>query len=267
MMEQLGLLEVLLPKLSTHLRATTSADGNPENTADRAKSGRSRPLNRPRRGALATADTGVPLRRYASNDRGWCGRGSSPGLGRISARTRFLARRSDHMRLLLEAATHMMTQSRLARRIVRRPYYPEARHFFELIAPTYDLEVTAFDRFLAEARDYPGRHRRPVSGGEVQTHAGAALGAGTPNGGTSSSSAPSTSGAPGRRRRRRRGGRRRRPSSDVATIVLTDAISSPNGGSDTDGPVIAEQSLPAAPTTGEESAHGDQGRGGLPGPR
>ena len=267
MMEQLGLLEVLLPKLSTHLRATTSADGNPENTAtalNLAALGRSIDRGEEPSRPLTLACLFADMHRMTV-----VGAAEAHRLDLVEfLRERGFSRAdSDHMRLLLEAATHMMTQSRLARRIVRRPYYPEARHFFELIAPTYDLEVTAFDRFLAEARDYPGRHRRPVSGGEVQTHAGAALGAGTPNGGTSSSSAPSTSGAPGRRRRRRRGGRRRRPSSDVATIVLTDAISSPNGGSDTDGPVIAEQSLPAAPTTGEESAHGDQGRGGLPGPR
>jgi len=157
------------------------------------------------------------------------------------------------MRLLLEAATHMMTRSRLARRIVRRPYYPEARRFFELIAPTYDLEVGAFDRFLAETRDHPPRHRRAPSA-EAGQVAASASGA-PPEGG------PAVSGPPGRRRRRHRGGRRRRRPSgnainDSTMIVLTEAMSSPNVGNDAD--VNATESLAAAPSISDDAPPGDR---------
>ena len=103
---------------------------------------------------------------------------------------------TDHMRLLLEAATHMRLRTRLARRIVRRPYYGQARQFFELIAPTYHVEVEAFDRFLAEVRDQPPRHRRTVS-------------AITPGTAHRELAAASSSAPPGRRRRRRGGAVRR----------------------------------------------------------
>src|SRR5260221_5702365 len=120
---------------------------------------------------------------------------------------------TDHMRLLLEAATHMRMRTRIARRIVRRPYYPEARRLFELIAPTYDVEVEAFDRFLAEGRDQP-RHHHHIS-------------ATTSGGADRNLDATATSAQPGRHRRRRRGGRRRRRSNGTPGQILIDSIAPP----------------------------------------
>jgi hypothetical protein len=143
------------------------------------------------------------------------------------------------MRLLLEAATHMMTRSRLSRRIVRRPYYPEARRFFELIAPTYEVEVDAFDRFLAEARDHQPRHRRPVSAIAPTAVATDAVTIG-------SISRDTTMPAPGRRRRRRRGGRRRR-GPDVSATVASGEEASP----------ADESILSSAVVSSEESSQGN----------
>src|SRR6202035_253774 len=98
----------------------------------------------------------------------------------------------------------------------------------------------------AEARDHPAR-RRPAQSADV-AHANAAdLGSAPANGRASQPGRPGTS---GRRRRRRRGGRRGRPPEDSATIILTEAMAAPNGGSDADASVSAEQSAPAAPSAG-----------------
>jgi poly(A) polymerase len=266
MMEQLGLLEVLLPKLSAHLRATASADGDPENTAtarNLAALGRSIDNGEEPSRPLILACLFADMHRTTV-----AGAGENHRLDLVEfLRERGFSRAdTDHMRLLLEAATHMMTQSRLARRLVRRPYYPEARHFFELIAPTYDLEVAAFDRFLADVRDHPGRHRRPMSAGLIQANDGLGPGAVIRNGGTSISGVSS---APGRRRRRRRGGRRRRPSGDATgdttTIILTDVMSLP-GESASDATLVAEEPVPVVPANGDESALVAQRRARLPGP-
>jgi poly(A) polymerase len=262
MMEQLGLLEVLLPKLSDHLRAA-SAEGNPEITAtarNLAALGRSIDNGEEPSRPLVLACLYADMHRTTVANAGEAHR---QDLVEFLRERGFSRADTDHMRLLLEAATHMMTQSRLARRIVRRPYYPEARHFFELIAPTYVLEVAAFDRFLAQSSDHQPRHRRAQSADAAHASAGAALGAARPEGGSSQLGLPSTPG----HRRRHRGGRRRRSSRNAATIVLTEAMSSPNGGSDADASVNADQSSPAAPFSGDESAHGAQGSDGPSGHR
>jgi hypothetical protein len=147
------------------------------------------------------------------------------------------------MRLLLEAATHMILQSRLARRIVRRPYYSEARRFFELIAPTYDVEVAAFDRFLAQVSDHPPRHRRAQSAELADAPVPVAHHVAPPDNTSSATVAPS------RRRRRHRGGRRRSGRGSAA-IVLTEAMSSPNGESDADAKVNVETLVEEPKTSG-----------------
>jgi poly(A) polymerase len=258
MMEELGLLDVLLPKLSAHLRAAASADGNLENTAaarNLVALGRSIDNGEEPSRPLVLACLFADLHRTTVANAGEAHRLE---LVEFLREQGFSRADTDHMRLLLEAVTHMITQSRLARRIVRRPYYPAARQLFELIAPTYDFEVAAFDRFLAESRDHPARHRHPASAEVPDAIGGAGFGASTRNGEAS---------APGRRRRRHRGGRRRRSLGDSATIVLTEAMSSPNGDTDTGANAIVEKSLPAALSTGEDSVHSAQAPDRWPGPR
>ncbi len=251
LMQELGLLEILLPKLSVHLRATAPDDGNlaiAATTRNLAALGRSIENGVEPSRPLVLACVFADMHRTTVANAGEAHRLELVDFLRERG---FSRADTDHMRLLLEAATHMMTRSRLARRIVRRPYYPEARHFFELIAPTYDLEVAAFDRFLDETRDHPPRHRRAPSAEAGHT-------AGSPG-----ASGSSISGPPVRRRRRHRGGRRRRPS---ATSVLTAAISSPDGGNDAG--VNANESLPATPAaTADDSAPDERGADRLPGHR
>ena len=44
---------------------------------------------------------------------------------------------TERMRLILEAFENIATPSRRTRRLMRRPYFPDARQFFEMMAPTY----------------------------------------------------------------------------------------------------------------------------------
>jgi hypothetical protein len=95
---------------------------------------------------------------------------------------------------LLDALGHMITPSKITRRIARRPYFPQARLLFDLLAAVMGADAVALDRFLSTPVEHAGgrggrRLRRHAAG----PHAGAAADNGS-----------------GRRpRRRRRGGRRR----------------------------------------------------------
>jgi poly(A) polymerase len=244
LMEELGVLEVLLPKLSAHMRSTASAEGIAESTAtarNLAAVGRLIDAGHEPSRPLVLACLFADMHRTTVADAGEAHR---QALVEFLRERGFSRADTDHMRLLLEAATHMVTQSRLARRIVRRPYYPEARRFFELIAPTYDLEVAAFDRFLAQASDHPPRHRRAQSA--EMAHARAPV----PHDVAPPDNASSATVAPSRRRRRNRGGRRRRSGRGSTAIVLTEAMSSPNGESDADASVTVETLVEEPKTSG-----------------
>jgi len=239
LMEQLGLLEVLLPKLSAHLRESADiAQRDLENTAtarNLAALGNvlengdepSRPL------ILACLFADFHHVAIAN-----AGEAQRLTLVEFLRERGFSRADTDHMRLLLEAAAHMRMRTRLARRIARRPYYGQARQFFELVAPTYNVEVEAFDRFLAEARDQPPRHRLLVS-------------ATTPGSAVRERDAAAASAPPGHHRRRRRGGRRRRRSNGSAEQILSDSTaapdeeSSPERSSMDDGPAGVNQALQA----------------------
>ena len=219
LMEQLGLLEVLLPKLSEHLRGRTEvADDGLENTPTARNLAALGNLiengdEPPRPLILACLFADVHHVAIAS-----AGEAKRLMLVEFLRERGFSRADTDHMRLLLEAATHMRMRTRVARRIVRRPYYEQARQFFELIAPTYSVDVEAFDRFLAEGRDQP-RHRHH---GSTNTPSGTA--------GELNPAAP----APRGRHRRRRGGRRRRRSNGSAARIPSHATPSPDADSQPD---------------------------------
>ena len=253
LMQELGLLEILLPKLSAHLRATAPADSNLANAAttrNLAALGRSIENGVEPSRPLVLACVFADMHRAAVANAGEAHR---LDLVEFLRERGFSRADTDHMRLLLEAATHMSLRSRLARRVVRRPYYPEARNFFELIAPTYELEVAAFDRFLADNRDHPSRYRHARA---AEAAAAVAIpGAAAPSNRGALPSAPpgSGSGGPPGRRRHRGGRRRRRPSAktpgELATVVLPAAISPPDGSDD--AAVVASESSPTPPVAAE----------------
>jgi poly(A) polymerase len=246
-MEQLGLLEVLLPMLSEHLRATAAAAGSLENSATARNLAALGPMiesgdepSRPLIMACLFAD--LHRTRVANG-----GEDHRLDVVEFLRQRGFSRTDTDQMRLLLEAATHMMTRSRLARRLVRRPYYPEARRLFELIAPTYDVEVEAFDRFLAETPNQAPRYRRPLPAvltGSVNRENGAGPSSGT----------GALANKPVRRRRRHRGGRRRRSGSNGSPAEVTEQTSSPAGDFESAAVATSVESIPAGGAMGDNTA-------------
>jgi poly(A) polymerase len=246
-MEQLGLLEVLLPMLSEHLRATAAVAGSLENTATARNLAALGPMiesgDEPSRPLIMACLFADLHRTTVANG------GEDHRLDVVeSLRQRGFSRTdTDQMRLLLEAAMHMMTRSRLSRRLVRRPYYPEARRFFELIAPTYDVEVEAFDRFLAETPNQVPRYRRPLPA--VTT---SAVNRENGDGPGSTDGAPANK--PVRRRRRHRGGRRRHFGSNGSSSAAPDQTSSPADEFERAAVSSSVESIPAGGTIGDNAA-------------
>jgi hypothetical protein len=163
LMEELGILDFLLPFLSAHLRSTelenTATVQNLalmgqaiEQSASFSRSltlacvyadfylARMRDLAPPQRFALVEA---LRARGFAKVD-------------------------TEHMRLLLEAALHLAARSQALRRLARRPYFAEARSLFELIVPTTGADPASIDSLLAppaiQAARPPRRRRRRRSG-------------------------------------------------------------------------------------------------------
>lgn len=189
LLEQLGLLDALLPAISEHLKA--SQTGLAETLTVRTLAGLGEIIakgNEPSRAFLLSclyADVylrpirkGAPPHRFDLVD-------ALRGRGFSRADT-------EHMRLLLEALPHMLRPSRLTRRLSKRPYFAEARELLELIAPIHGETTGRLDHFLAQT----SQEQRPVS--NVQASAQ------DPHNGDKSVPARRP-----RRRLRRRGGRRR----------------------------------------------------------
>ncbi len=70
-------------------------------------------------------------------------------LGELRARG-FARGDTEQMRLLLEAFANLASPTRRTRRLMRRPYFPDARMFFEMTAPTYSIDSRRTIRFLAD---------------------------------------------------------------------------------------------------------------------
>jgi len=225
LMEQLGLLEVLLPEISAHLKrgaAAVRALDEAPTVRNLAALGRLIGAGaEPSRGLVmavlfADLNRGTPLRAEPAS--------RSQLLDQLRARG-FSRADTDQMRLLLEAAAHLTAHSRVARRLVRRPYFAEVRTLLEMIAPTYGIDLGAIDRFLAGPPSSGGRNRGgargsaeaaggidPASSGDpiVIGDSIAPAGDSIRDGFSGASAAGGSDPAPNRRRRRRRGGRRRR---------------------------------------------------------
>ena len=89
-------------------------------------------------------------------------------LGELRARG-FARGDTEQMRLILEAFANLAAPTRRTRRLMRRPYFPDARLFFEMMAPTYSIDSTRTLRFLA---DPDGFQRESAPAGAIQCAAG-----------------------------------------------------------------------------------------------
>jgi poly(A) polymerase len=184
LMERLGLLEVLLEPLSSHLRSTIPSGRElDEAPAVRhlAALGAAIAANgdQPRPMVLACMFASLYLERARES-----------GADQRAALIHFLHSRGfargecEQMRLLLDSLVHMAGLSRHIRRIARRPYYGEARRLLEFVAPINGVGVAEVDSFLAELNENNGMPRRRLA---VEDQNGSR-----------------------RRRKRRRGGKRHR---------------------------------------------------------
>lgn len=198
LLEQLGLLPAMLPGISEHLQSSGASLAETPTVRNLAALGTTfADGNQPSRGfvlACLFADLHLEAARNGASARHSELVDTLRGSGFSRADT-------EHMRLLLDALPHMIRPSRITRRMSRRPYFPEARTLFALIAPARGADTGPLDRFLAgTARPHhPALHPHHAAPG---------------------SAAGETPALP-RRRRRRRGGRRRHRRSAPAQVMET----------------------------------------------
>ncbi len=174
LMEELGLLEVVLPQLSAHMRsrpAPLEATRTVRNLAALSRHNTDRnPLSHALTLAALFLDQEMERKQRAEGRR-------DGEVGLIDdLRARGFARGdTEHMRLLIEAFPRMLEPGRKTRSLIRRPYFAQARMLYELAAPHYTEDPGVLDRFLAdpdnylsslsgsgsaETRPVPSQHRR-----------------------------------------------------------------------------------------------------------
>lgn len=179
LMEELGLLEYVIPILSAHLKSRGAMLAEQPTVRNMAALGR----------AVASGfapDHSIVLAAlmldFYRDERRRPSERRVDLLGKLRARG-FARGDTEQMRLILEAFGNLAAPTRRTRRLIRRPYFPDARMFFEMTAPTYSIDPTGMLRFLASPDSFgPGSLDR---GGAAEP--------------------------PGGARRRRRRHRRRRP--------------------------------------------------------
>jgi hypothetical protein len=206
LMEELGLLEQLMPSLSAHLKAEARPLKDARTTRNLAALGEtiSTGITAPHEVVLAAMFLDMQT---AGNPSQYV----PPHLGAIRGGTQFdlvgeLRKRgfaradTDFMRLIIEAFPHLTRPSRRTRKLMRRPYFENARRLFEIVAGTYAADASMLARFLADPQAYL----------EVRTNIPA----------VDASRAP---------RRRRRRGRRRPPWEQRANLAAGAEDPSSNG--------------------------------------
>jgi hypothetical protein len=155
-MEELGLLEQLMPWLSAHLKAEARPLIDTRTTRNLAALGEtiSTGASPPHEVVLAAMFLDMMT---AGNPRDYI----PPQLTAIrngrqfdlvgELRKRGFARAdTDFMRLIVEAFPNLMRPSRRTRKLIRRPYFENARRLFEIVGATYSADVTMLTRFLAD---------------------------------------------------------------------------------------------------------------------
>jgi poly(A) polymerase len=221
LMEQLGLLEYVIPILSTHLKSRDATLAEQPAVRNMAALGRAIAsgfapdhsivlaalmldlYREQHRGPRGGADRAGGDRAGAEHGGGERNNGAARVdlLGALRARG-FARGDTEQMRLVLEAFANLAAPTRRTRRLMRRPYFPDARMFFEMSAPTYSIDPTRTLRFLADP-DAFSASPAPADG------------------------TPPTPGGGHRRRRHRR--RRSRRGPGAATVAQTAPSNDTNG--------------------------------------
>ncbi|HVN28350.1 MAG TPA: polynucleotide adenylyltransferase PcnB [Candidatus Binataceae bacterium] len=217
MMQELGLLEPLLPFLSEHLKSTACDDRAAPTLTNLAA------LGRALAGGLAPDRPTILAAMFLDLTRAQAEASEEARLDLLGVlRARGFARGdTENMRLLLDAFALLVTPNRRTRRLLRRPYFHDARRLFEMCAPTYEIDETPLRRFII---DPDSILQRPQASPE---------------------------GAPGSRRRRRRRRRRHRGPAQAHPMLERSAASQSdiNGGASPNGAshhASAESSIAAS---------------------
>lgn len=169
LMEELGLLEQLMPWVSTHLKNEARPLEDSRTIRNLAA------LGKAIAGGLApdheTMLATIFLDLYLSAAPVPNGAHRVDLLGELRQRG-FARGDTETMRLMLDAYQHLSNPSRRTRRLLARPYFDDARLFFELTAPNYQIDHSKLTRFLQDPESYlqgrtpppstvqPGRRRR-----------------------------------------------------------------------------------------------------------
>ncbi len=161
MMERVGLLDYILPTLSQHLkRHVQELEAAPTIRAIGALGQAIEAGFEPSRGfLLACLLADMHLSRLANRDAyhlaGLCSELRVRGFSRGD---------TELLGSLLQALEHLLKPSRITRRLMRRPYFAQARRLFELLAPIFGADPARLDHFLEQT------DRRPASRIESATN-------------------------------------------------------------------------------------------------
>ena len=188
--EELGLLEYLIPILSAHLKSRGGTLAEQPAVRNMAALGRAIASGFAPEHSIVLA--ALMLDFYRAGDRGGGEHRRADLLGALRARG-FARGDTEQMRLILDSFENLASPTRRTRRLMRRPYFPDARMFFEMTAPTYSIDPTRTIRFLADPDSFGSS---PAPGGAEPRPYGAPSHAGA--------DAHPPAGAGRRRRRRRR---------------------------------------------------------------
>jgi poly(A) polymerase len=201
---EFGLLDALLPDLGDHLRAESAEPGGLRTSRNLAALERAT-------GAGAAADRALVLAAlyldlFLARPALRSGTGMRELVG--SLRLHGFARGdTDRMRLILDSFPHLLSPTRRTLRMARRPYFAEARAFYELMAPNYGAAPAELDRLLnAPATSTPGASPHPAGNDGRRRRRGrrrrhrpstARADAGAPPSSGASSQGPAPAGTPG----------------------------------------------------------------------
>ena len=219
LMEELGLLEPLLPFLSEHLKASAGTAVPPLMISHMSALGHLIDEGFAADHAFVLGAMFFDLMRARR------ARAERSGFDLLSElRLRGFARGdTERMRLIMDAFEHLAAPSRRARRLMHRPYFAHARRFFEMVAPSYGIDIGPLERLLKDPKTFF---------------------AGPPHG---DDRAPHSAARRRKRRRRHRRSRHARSGLGASMIGSSAADSTHENGASTGSPSKRAQRAPDVP--------------------
>ena len=166
LMEELGLLEYVIPILSAHLKSRDATLAEQPTVRIMSALGRAIASGYAPDHSIVLAALMLDLYReeHARHSSDSHSGHRVDLLGALRARG-FARGDTEQMRLMLEAFQNLAAPTRRTRRLMRRPYFPDARMFFEMTAPTYAIDPTRTFSFLADPDAFSQTAGAPAPGG------------------------------------------------------------------------------------------------------